>query len=200
MTAGEICELQPISSVWAALGGDPPKHGRARAFFRDGDNLQAISLNDDKGAWYDHRDNAGGGVLDLVQRVRDCSRADALRWLAEDLNGLTLEDRPATAAARQEYARRRARALQEGPALLEWRQGMVDALRRVRARWWDAYHGSLRYILENGLEAPLGDAMATLHEIAEEKIELLNTQVDRLAAAQFVSLVPMFRALKGVAA
>lgn len=201
MTAGEVCALQPISSVWVALGGDPPKHGRARAFFRDGDNLQAVSLNDDKGAWFDHRDGKGGGVLDLVQRVQGCTRSVALKWLA-DLNGVVLEDRPATAAERREFARVRARAQQEGTELLEWKEWMLDGLKRIRARWWEAYHGSLRYILDNGLglDAPLGDVMATLHEIAEERIELLNTQIDRLAAAPFASILPVFREQKGIPA
>jgi hypothetical protein len=201
MTATEIATLRPISEVWQALGGDAPVRGRAKAFFRDGDNPQTISLSDEKMCFFDHRDNAGGGVLDLIQHVRGGSRADSLHWLA-DLNGVTLENRPATAAERREFARRRARAQKEGADLVDWKQAMLAALKRERARWWDAYHGSLRYILDNGLglEAPLGDAMATLHEIAEEKIELLHVKIDRLAAAPFASLVPMFRALKGVTA
>jgi hypothetical protein len=132
MTAGEICALRPISEVWQALGGDPLKHGRARAFWRDGsNNPQAVSLSDDKGAWYDHRDNVGGGVLDLVQRVRGCTRSDALKWLA-DLNGSTLEDRPTT--ERREFARRRDRAGADSQRILDWRSGRLFEIEGFLAR------------------------------------------------------------------
>lgn len=133
MNAGEICALRPISEVWQALGGDPPRHGRARAFFRDGDNLQAVSLNDGKGAWFCHRDQTGGGVLSLVQQVRGGSRAAALRWLA-DLNGVTLEDRPATAAERREFARVRARAGADTQRVLNWASGLLSETEATLAR------------------------------------------------------------------
>ena len=194
MRATEICALRPISDVWQALGGDPPVRGRAKAFFREGDNPQAISLNADKMCFFDHRDNVGGGVLDLIQQVRGGTRGAALRWLA-DINGVALDDRQMTAAERREFAHRRAQAQQEGADLLDWKEGMLGALKRARGRWWGAYHASLRYILDDGLEAPLGDAMATLHEIAEDEIELLNTKIDRLAAAPFASILPVFREL-----
>ena len=133
MTAGEIVALQPISSVWVELGGDAPKHGRASAFFRDGNNPQAVSLNDDKGAWFDHRDNKGGGVLDLVQRVQGCARSDALKWLAEQ-NGVTLEDRETTATERRAFARRRARADADTQRVLDWASGLLSEIEGTLAR------------------------------------------------------------------
>jgi hypothetical protein len=190
-----ITTARPITEVWTSLGGPPTKRGRACAFFRDGDNPFAVSLNDEKGAWFDFRDNVGGGVLDLVQRVRGCDRGAALRWLAE-LNGITLDDHPLSPAERREYARRCA----EASGLAAWKERLVEALKRERERGWGIYHGALRYILDNGLEAPLGDAMATLHEIAEERIEILNTQIDVLATAPFSRLLPIFHEQKGAAA
>src|SRR6266849_2375796 len=109
MTAAGIVAARPISEIWVALGGDPPKHGRARAFYRDGDNPQAVSLNDSKAVWYDHRDRNGGGVLDLVQHVLSCDRRAALGWLA-DFTSLPLEDRAFKPAERREYERRSAQA------------------------------------------------------------------------------------------
>ena len=41
-----------------------------------------VSLNDDKNCWLDHVAVEGGGVLDLIIRVRDCSRLEALQWLS----------------------------------------------------------------------------------------------------------------------
>jgi hypothetical protein len=92
-TAADVVRSTPISTVFAWLGGDPPKRGRARAFWRDGDNQQAVSLSDAKAAWFDHRDNVGGGVIDLVQHVRGGSRQDALRWLAS-MTGIAIDDQP----------------------------------------------------------------------------------------------------------
>jgi hypothetical protein len=194
-TVADIISARPLSQVWDALGGSPPKRGRARAFFRDGDNPFAVSLNDEKGVWFDHRDNIGGGVLDLIQRIRGCDRRAALRWLAE-LNGITLDDHPLTDTERREYARQRA----EASELVAWKGQLVDALKRERERWWGIYHAALRYIVDNGLEAPLGDAAATLYEIAEERIEILNSQVDMLATAPFSSLLSIFHEQKGAAA
>jgi hypothetical protein len=54
MTAAQIVLARSISEIWIALGGDPPEHGRARAFYRDGDNRQAVSLNSEKACWFDH--------------------------------------------------------------------------------------------------------------------------------------------------
>lgn len=109
MTAAEIIGVRPISEIWMALGGEEPKHGRARAFWRKGDNPQSVSVSDAKGAWFDHRDGKGGGVLDLIQRVRGRTRSDALQWLA-DLNGVTVDSRPhrdrATIAALRQILRK----------------------------------------------------------------------------------------------
>ncbi len=98
MTAADIIRSTSITAVWAGLGGDPPERGRARAFYRDGDNPHAVSLSDAKGCWYDYRDNIGGGVLDLIQHILGCDRRTALRWLA-DFTGLPFESRPLTAPA-----------------------------------------------------------------------------------------------------
>ena len=190
-----ITTARPITEVWTALGGSPPSRGRARAFFRDGDDPFAISLNDSKAAWFDFRDNVGGGVLDLIRRVRGCGRGDALRWLAE-LNGITLDDRPLSPAERREYARQRA----EASELAAWRGRLVDALKRERERWWEIYHAALRYILDDGLEAPLGDAAATVYEVAEVQIKVLDWRIDTLVAAPLSGLLQVFRELKRTAA
>jgi hypothetical protein len=152
-------------------------------------------LNDSKAAWFDFRDNVGGGVLDLIRRVRGCGRGDALRWLAE-LNGITLDDRPLSPAERREYARQRA----EASELAAWRGRLVDALKRERERWWEIYHAALRYILDDGLEAPLGDAAATVYEVAEVQIKVLDWRIDTLVAAPLSGLLQVFRELKRTAA
>ena len=108
MKCTEIIGAVSITDVFVGLGGDQPKNGHARAFWRDGDNPQAVSLNDAKGCWYDHRDNVGGGILDLIRRVRGGTRSDALEWLAE-LKGVSIDSRPfrdrASIAATREHRR-----------------------------------------------------------------------------------------------
>jgi hypothetical protein len=111
MTATDITAATTITEVWKALGGDPPKRGRARAFWRDGDNRGAISLSDEKACWHDFVTGDGGGVVSLISLVQGCDRGTGLRWLSE-LVGLPLSDRPFTQAERRAYARRCAEAEQ----------------------------------------------------------------------------------------
>ena len=112
MKPTNIIYATSVTNVWLALGGPEPKRGRARAFYRNGDNTQAVSLDDAKGCWYDHRDGKGGGMLDLIQRVLGCERADALRWLS-NFTGLPLGERPTTRTERRVLAERRERDQRE---------------------------------------------------------------------------------------
>ncbi|HXP87705.1 MAG TPA: toprim domain-containing protein [Bryobacteraceae bacterium] len=88
-----IINAMTITQVWVALGGEQPERGRARAFYRSGDNPQAVSLNDAKRCWFDYRDGKGGGVLDLIQRVLGCNPVEALHWLS-NVSGISLQDQP----------------------------------------------------------------------------------------------------------
>jgi hypothetical protein len=124
MTAAAIVSARPISEIWVALGGDVPRHGRARAFYRDGDNPQAVSLNDAKTCWYDYRDNIGGGVLDLIQHVRGWDRANALRWTA-DLIGCRLDDSPLPASERAGWVRQQQQIALALPKARLWRRAAV---------------------------------------------------------------------------
>ena len=74
------------------------------AFWRRGDGYN-VSLDNTKGCWQDFATDEGGGVLDLVQRIRDCPRAEAYRWLAAEFG---LPSSNLTLAQRREFARQRA--------------------------------------------------------------------------------------------
>lgn len=69
-----------ILAVWHALGGGALRGRRGAAFWRGGDGY-SVSLNPERGTWYDFRDGRGGGVLSLVEAVLSCDRAAALAWL-----------------------------------------------------------------------------------------------------------------------
>jgi hypothetical protein len=108
MTAAEMVIHARIGQVWGALGGGEIKRKRSQAFWRNGDGW-SVTLNDDKNCWFDHRDGVGGGVLDLIQRVRGGSPAEALRWLSEfyalPLDGASPEQRRRYAKARRRAPR-----------------------------------------------------------------------------------------------
>jgi putative DNA primase/helicase len=44
----------------------------------------SVSVNSKTGEWYDHEENIGGGVLDLVMRERDCAKPEAMEWLRSE--------------------------------------------------------------------------------------------------------------------
>jgi hypothetical protein len=123
MTATIIIGAITITQVWKALGGDPPKRGRARAFWRDGDNRGAVSLSDEKACWHDFVTGDGGGVISLISLVQGCDRGTSLRWLS-DLVGLPRNDRPFTQAERRTYARRCAEAEQLARDVADFEHGL----------------------------------------------------------------------------
>jgi hypothetical protein len=96
--AADLVRQIRITQAWALLGGGTITRGRSKAFWRDGDGL-SIQLDDDRGGWYDHKDNVGGGVLDLIVHVNRGTRSDAARWLS-DATGIGLDDRKPDPEAR----------------------------------------------------------------------------------------------------
>lgn len=72
--------LPSLPEIWTALGGPRIQGRRAKAFWRNGDGLN-ISLNLDKGVWYDWAEGIGGGPIALVERVNNCDRKEAILWI-----------------------------------------------------------------------------------------------------------------------
>ncbi len=108
-----------IGELWAALGGSPIRQGRARAFWRNGDNPTAVSIDQERGRWFDHVSATGGGALQLVETARGCSRADALAWL--EANGF-IEPRRLSVVDRRAFAQRRAVAEDQSQQAWRWWQ------------------------------------------------------------------------------
>jgi predicted transcriptional regulator len=44
-------------------------------------NKGSLSIDLEKGTWFDHESEHGGGVLALVQRVQSCDKTSAIKWL-----------------------------------------------------------------------------------------------------------------------
>lgn len=111
-----------IVEAWRALGGGELRGKRGRAFWRNGDGY-SISLNRERGAWYDFRDGCGGGILDLVMTARGCTRKEAFLWL-ETHCGLDVL-RPLTRAERRRYARAEQKADTLARRLSDFHRGLV---------------------------------------------------------------------------
>ena len=142
----EIKRRADIREVWAALGGGKLRGLRGKAFWRGGAGY-SVSLDPEKGVWYDFAAADGGDVVALVQRVLGCDFRAAAVWLG-DFCGVPMEKTARTHAhadatgwsADLRWARRWALAAQimAEKALEEmqpWdleRAGMTALLRAIR--------------------------------------------------------------------
>jgi hypothetical protein len=122
-TARVIANVR-IFDIWKALTGEPIRGGRVRAIWRGGKNF-SVSLNNDRGVWHDFVSNEGGGILDLIARVRGGTRADALRWAA-DFAGISLDDKPLSAADRARWAQERRALERDLPEARYWRRSAIN--------------------------------------------------------------------------
>jgi hypothetical protein len=138
----ELKSRADIRDVWAALGGAPLRHGRGRAFWRDGHNY-SVSVDAVRGLWHDFVSSQGGDSLELVRVVRGCGFREALGWLA-DFAGVPSAARCQAAADHAwaddlqlaRYFSRAVRilcewALESLPAAHAERLNLTDLLRRV---------------------------------------------------------------------
>ena len=131
-----------IIDVWRVLGGAELSGKRGRAFWRGGGDYN-VSLNVNKGVWFDHRDGKGGGVLKLVMVARDSSNADALTWL--ERNGF-IEPRHLSPAERSRYRQVAARADALADRLADFAHGLKVLIdRKLRV---------LGALIEFGIEPP----------------------------------------------
>ncbi len=161
-TAPGIISRIRISEVWAALGGSPLRHGRGRAFWRDGDGYN-VSVSDDKNCWHDFVSGDGGGVLNLVQKVRGGSRADALRLVA-DVAGVTLDTKALSNDEKHNYAEHRHQAASLAQQCAWWARAYTQELEHTKANAyergdWDtlAWSGRELYQIQTAVPTTLMD-------------------------------------------
>jgi hypothetical protein len=76
------------------LLGEPNRHLSTRAELRFGTH-GSLSVDLEKGTWFSHEDDEGGGVLDLIARETGRRNGEAVAWLRDEL-GIDLDDRPPT--------------------------------------------------------------------------------------------------------
>jgi hypothetical protein len=116
-----------------------------------------VSIDTERGVFYDHVQNCGGGVMALVEIVLNCNRASALAWLESE--GF-IEPRRLTHEQRREHARRRDEATSAALDIAHWRIAFILELNTCKAAaaqtWNDVALGraaSLCNLLENGSPA-----------------------------------------------
>jgi hypothetical protein len=139
----EVLARTKISDVYREQTGITPRRtGRDtwRGSWPGGDSRDRISGDDSRGVWHDFVTDEGGGILDLVVRIRGVSREGALRLLAESA-GVQVNDTVLTPADRARWAEERrdferdlplARLFQRGAILLC--EGVLNA---TKSRYFD---------------------------------------------------------------
>jgi hypothetical protein len=183
--AGQVIDRVRIFDVWPAIGGGEIRHGRGRAFWRNGDGW-SISLDNCKGTWYDFVTAEGGGIVDLVALVRGGSRQDALRWLA-DFAGVELGDSPADPKQRAEWARERKAYERDLREAKYWARGAVllieSDLAIEKSKLFDPTAGQPDFALIDAYEAILARVRGVGDLTLLEEFRAFREADSRTAAA-----------------
>lgn len=169
-TTSDVLARVKISDVYAALSGSKLRKNRGPAFWRGGDGFN-VSLDDGRGVWHDFTTDEGGGVLDLVVRVRGGNRADALRWCA-DLVGVPMDDTPLSPEERERWARERRELERDLPT--------ARYLRRAAVRMTE----ELLHMLKSALVDPMLP-QPDLGEIGH--VQALLDRLQRIGGAELVA-------------
>ena len=203
MTVRDLIDGASILSVWNALGGGELRHGRGRAWWRDGDGYN-VSLEESKGTWYDHAHGQGGGILDLIQTVLGSDRRNAVRWLADD-RGVNLDnDRPLTREEKRRYAQRRSHAESKAQDLTGWRRDILRRLRGERNALYQSENmasAAARALLATGDGSGDKDAWRDIWQHAHDDLRAddIDRQIQRLESASPRELVAMRQELQRAA-
>ena len=176
-----------ISEIYHSLTGKPPRRTgadtfRAPAAWRKGDGLN-VSMDDSRGIWHDFVTDEGGGVLDLIVRLRGGNRQDALRWLA-GFAGVPLEDKPLSPVEREDWARRQREIEAILPTARYWRAEAVctaeTILTEIKSRLFDPL-------------PPAPDDLSQPAPLRGKGIFELEEALTRLRALEGADLVADFR-------
>jgi hypothetical protein len=84
--------IEIMDGVARALLGAPNQHLSKKHELRFGSN-GSLSINLVKGTYYDFESEQGGGVIDLLHRVKGISKDESVEWLRD--NGFLQRERPA---------------------------------------------------------------------------------------------------------
>ncbi len=148
-------------------------------------------VDPDKGLYKCFGCGAGGDVFKFLQEVEGINFKEARALLAERV-GITIADRPLTAAERRDFALRKDAA--------EWRDALVASLRAVRDRCFHTYHRARRFIVNHDFddcERLRPGHFGLVMDLADtywERVEDLDRRIQVLMEASSATLLPFFRA------
>jgi hypothetical protein len=196
MTAAEIVQRVRISDVAEALGVKLNRtRRRAIASWREGRHF-SVSLDDGKNVWHDFVSGQGGGVVDLIVRIRGCDRKEALAWLS-DFAGVPLDQQSDN--ERRHYAHRLHLVKPQAERLVAWKFDTLEALRCQRNRLMRIYHSAVRFVRSHTFDecAARADLRYELAlNVGESywcRVIELDEQIDRLEDATYEDLLRRFR-------
>jgi hypothetical protein len=189
-TAQEIVSQARITIVWSWLHGPPLRHGRGPAFWRDGTGYN-VSLDDRKNAWLDHKTRESGGLLDLICLIQGCSRRDALRWLADQLNIST--DKPLSDEEKRVYAQRRERAQALAATLTTFRTRLIQKLVVERGRLYDTERRASEWARAH-MDDPDNPGWEKVWDaLDQQRGDEINTQIEHVEQMSPAELLALYR-------
>ena len=198
MTAHDLIQQADISVVWTALGGDSLRHGRGKAFWRDGDGYN-VALDRNRGIWHDHARGEGGGIIALIRRVLGCEKSDAVQWLANH-EGAELDDNRMSPEERRAWAERQSWARTEAQKLAEWRQDYLANLRAKRNALWDTGRQATRLghelLVDGRHDSPLW-AVVWKHCIDDLEGDRFDAEIERIKAMDWRDVMTLRECVTG---
>ncbi|MCV9960770.1 AAA family ATPase [Pararhizobium sp. BT-229] len=76
--------MEPVARrILGEAIGEPNKHMSTRAEIRWGKN-GSVAVDLVKGTWYDHEDQIGGGVFELLRAFKGFDKGEAVAWLVDE--------------------------------------------------------------------------------------------------------------------
>jgi hypothetical protein len=192
--ASEVLDKITIFEEWKLLGGGPPgpppNGKRYKPFWRDGESWN-VSLSEEKGGvWYDFGRATGGGKLDLIQKVLDCDKRTALRWLADQLH--VDVDQPLTPGERHALWQRRRRDQQ----LQRLRRELIRQLTVKRNSYWDVDRLASNWARDADPQDWRWEVF-WLHARDGEIGDRVQAEIERIEAMTLDELAAFFESCKG---
>lgn len=188
--------MRPITAIKARADiakiasylGCKVRRSRMTAPWRGGTGF-TVSLDRDRGLFFDHKTGHGGDIIELVKLCRGCGFSEALAWLADHC-GVTLRRQEPGAAARYQAAQTRAQSAADD--LVGWRNERAYRLRMRRNAMWSECRR-----VENWADGQKGfsddlrwSKVAQVPDLwrVADRIDDQVTRLERLPAAELVAL------------
>jgi hypothetical protein len=157
-------------------------------------NKRTAAASIHKGRFHCFGCGADLDVFEFVQRIQNTDFKGALTYLA-DRYGVQLQSCQLTEAEKREYAQRRTTAEREATRVAEWRDSLIEAVRKTRNVYMSAAHRAQRHILRCGKWSECCQVAAEVAEVYEPRWVDLEAHIDALVKASPAELVEAYRSV-----